>query len=65
MKRYAAERKIAIYLAKIGSGQRNSSVAVHFGITTQAVTNVLTGMEKELERSAGVREEIEGIKGKM
>ena len=64
-RRFSVQRKVAVYLAKIRSGQRNSSVAVHFGITTQAVTNVLTEMEKELERSARVREEIEGIKCKM
>jgi REP element-mobilizing transposase RayT len=64
-RRFSAQRKVAIYVAKIWSGQRNSSIAVHFGITTQAVTNVLTEMEKELEQSAGMREEIEGITGKM
>lgn len=46
-RRFSAERKIAIYLSKITTGGKNSLVGAHFGITPQAVTNILTEVENK------------------
>jgi len=60
--RYLDQRKFAIYLSKVMSTQKNSMVAKHFGISPQAVTNIITEIERRLEESNRLRREIEEIK---
>jgi len=64
-RRCSTERKVAIYLSKVMTGGKNSFVGAHFGITPQAVTNILTEVENKREQSKGVREEINEIKCKL
>ncbi len=61
-RRYSEQRKIAIYLSKIMSGGKNSMVAKQFNISSQAVTNVLTEIERMLKESTRLRSEIGNIK---
>lgn len=61
-RKYSDQRKIAIYLSKVMSTQKNPIVAKHFGISPQAVTNVITEIEGRLEESNRLKREIEEIK---
>jgi hypothetical protein len=56
------DRKIAIYLSEIMSTNKNPIVARHFGISPQAVTNVITEIEERLEGSNKLMRKIEEIK---
>ena len=61
-RRYSDQRKVAIYLSKVMSTQKNPVVAKHFGISPQAVTNVITEIEGRLEESNRLRRELGEIK---
>ncbi len=56
------ERKIAIYLCKALSGEKNIEVGRIFGITTQAVTNAVRGIEVSRAEDRKVDKEIIQIK---
>lgn len=56
------QRKLAIYLSKIISGGKNVEVGKVFGITIQAVTNVVGDIEKRLEEDGKLSKEIILIK---
>ena len=61
-RRYSDQRKVAIYLSKVMSTEKNPVVAKHFGISPQAVTNVITEIKGMLEESKRLRTELEEIK---
>ena len=61
-RRYSDQRKVAIYLSKVMSTEKNPVVAKHFGISPQAVTNVITEIKGMLEESNRLRRELEEIK---
>jgi len=50
-RKYAKERKFPIYLSKIGTNRKNSEIGDYFGISPQAVTNILTEIENRLAES--------------
>jgi len=52
------QRKIAIYLCKILSGKKNGDVGRVFGISLQAVTNVLRDIEYLKDRNKKIASEI-------
>ncbi len=60
-RRYSRERKVAIYLSKIINRGKNTVIAECFRISPQQVTNILTHIDNELERSKELRLEIENI----
>ena len=64
-RKYAKERKIAIYFSKITTSRRNSEVGNYFGISPQAVTNIFTEIENRLAESNELRKEIDEIKCKL
>ena len=47
-RRAGEQRKIAVYLSKVLSGERNAEIGSVFGITIQAVTNVVRRVEKRI-----------------
>jgi len=53
------ERRIAMYLAKILSGGRNSEVGRHFDVKGEAVSAVVKGIENTLRRSPQLKRELE------
>jgi REP element-mobilizing transposase RayT len=57
-----SQRKKAIYLCKLFSGQTNAEVGRLFGITLQAVTNAVRGIEKGLSEDKGLSREMALIK---
>jgi len=59
------QRKIAIYLCKTLSGKKNIEVGRTFGITIQAVTNALRGIERMGEEDEKIKKEIEALRKKM
>jgi chromosomal replication initiation ATPase DnaA len=56
------QRKLAIYLSKIISGGKNVEVGKVFGITIQAVTNVVGDIERRLEEDGKLSKEVILIK---
>jgi chromosomal replication initiation ATPase DnaA len=48
-RRTEGQRKIAVYLSKILSGEKNAAIGSVFGITLQAVTNAVRSVEKRME----------------
>lgn len=56
------QRKIAIYLCKILSGQKNIEVGRVFGITLQAVTNAVRDIERKKDKDKKLSKEIILIK---
>lgn len=52
------QRKIAIYLSKVLSGEKNREVGRMFGITLQAVTNAIRDIEKLKEKNLKLGKEI-------
>jgi len=61
----ARQRKMTIYLCKILSGGKNADIAEAFGISTQAVTNVLTEIERRREKENIIAVEILSVKKMM
>ena len=51
-RRTKGERKIAVYLSKILSGRKNVEIGSMFGITLQAVTNILTSIEERIAQDS-------------
>ena len=47
-RRTEVQRKMAVYLSKVLSGGKNAEVGAVFGITVQAVTNAVRGVEKKM-----------------
>jgi REP element-mobilizing transposase RayT len=47
-RRTEAQRKIAVYLSKVLSGEKNAEIGSVFGITIQAVTNAVRRVEKRM-----------------
>lgn len=56
------QRKMALYLCKVLSGKKNGEVGEVFGVTIQAVTNVVREVEKIRERGKELSKEIAQIK---
>lgn len=52
------QRKIAIYLCKAMSGKKNGEIGRVFGITVQAVTNAIRGIEKMREEDKKMDKQI-------
>lgn len=59
------QRKIAIYLCKTLSGKKNVEVGKVFGITLQAVTNVVRDIDKRREDEKKLSKEIALIKKEL
>ena len=55
-------RKVAVYLSKVLSGEKNAGIGSVFGITIQAVTNALRGVEKRIEEDNRFNSEIKRLK---
>jgi putative transposase len=47
-RRTEGERKIAVYLSKVLSGEKNGAIGPVFGITIQAVSNAVRSVEKRI-----------------
>jgi len=61
-KRTEGQRRIGIYLSKVLSGRRNADIGAIFGITIQAVTNVVRDVEKRREGDRRFDSELKRIK---
>jgi len=59
------QRKKTIYLCKVLSGQTNAEVGRTFGITLQAVSNAVRGIEKKIEDDKKLSREMELIRKAM
>jgi len=55
------QRRMAIYLCKVLSGKKNVEVGKVFGVTIQAVTNVVREIEKIKETGNELSKEIARI----
>ena len=58
----AKQRKVAIYMCKILCGKKNGDIGRVFGISTQAVTNVMSEIERLKEKNKEITSEILLIK---
>lgn len=58
----ALQRKMAIYICKILSAEKNVDIGRTFGISTQAITNVLREIENLKENKIKIAAEINAIK---
>jgi chromosomal replication initiation ATPase DnaA len=56
------QRRIGAYLSKVLSGKRNADIGAVFGITIQAVTNAVRGVEKRREGDRRFNSELMRIK---
>ena len=56
------QRKKAIYLSKVLSGKANAEVGRIFGITLQAVSNAVRGIEKKMAEDKKLNREMELIR---
>ncbi len=63
--KHSRERKLAIYLSKIMTRERHHLVGGYFGITPQAVANVLAEVENSLIESKEMRKELDEIKCRL
>jgi REP element-mobilizing transposase RayT len=61
-RRTEGQRKIAVYLSKILSGEKNAEIGSVFGITLQAVTNAVRSVEKRIEEDNKFGSEIMRLK---
>jgi putative transposase len=61
-KRTEGERRIGVYLSKVLSGKRNGDIGDVFGITIQAVTNAVRGVEERREEDRRFNSELKRIK---
>jgi len=64
-RRECRERRIAIYLAKILSGGRNSEVGRHFNVKGEAVSAVVKGIEDDLRRLPQLKRELAALKTRI
>ncbi|HED37221.1 MAG TPA: hypothetical protein ENI76_03130 [Ignavibacteria bacterium] len=46
--KYSRQRRIAIYLSKITTGRKNSEIGNYFGVSPQAITNILAKVEDKI-----------------
>lgn len=58
-------RKVAIYLCRTLSGEKNAAIGRTFGITIQGVTNTVRRLEKSVETDKRLGKEIVELKGRM
>ena len=56
------QRKLVIYLIKTICQKSNTEIGKYFGISTQAVTNVLREIEDQYSKSRILKRELENIK---
>lgn len=61
-KKTAEERKIAVYLSKLLSGEKNSEIGAVFQISIQAVTNAVRRVEKRMEEDTQFSSEVMRLK---
>jgi REP element-mobilizing transposase RayT len=61
-KKTEAERKIAVYLSKLLSGEKNAGIGAVFGISIQAVTNAVRRVEKRMEEDTKLSSEVTRLK---
>lgn len=59
------ERQVAIYLAKVLSGEKGKEKWRYFGIKGPAVSEVIKGIEEKLDQESRLRKEIESLRGRM
>jgi len=58
-------RQVAIYLAKILSGEKGKEIGRHFGIKGPAVSDAIKRIEGRLEKESYLRERIECLKQRI
>jgi hypothetical protein len=58
-------RQVAIYLAKIVSGEKGKEIGRHFGIKGSAVSDAIKRIEARLNKESQLRRRIEFLKGKI
>jgi REP element-mobilizing transposase RayT len=58
-------RQVAIYLAKILTGEKGKEIGRHFGIKGPAVSDAIKRIEGRLDKENQLRERIEFLKGKI
>lgn len=58
-------RQVAIYLAKILSGEKGKEVGRYFGIKGPAVSDAIKKIEGRLDKESQLRERIEFLKGRI
>jgi len=58
-------RQVAIYLAKIVSGEKGKEIGRHFGIKGSAVSDAIKRIEARLDKESRLRRRIEFLKGKI
>jgi REP element-mobilizing transposase RayT len=61
-RRAEGQRKIAVYLSKVLSGEKNAEIGSMFGITIQAVTNVVRRVEKRMGEDNRFGAEVRRLK---
>jgi hypothetical protein len=61
-RRTEAQRKIAVYLSKVLSGEKNTEIGSVFGITLQAVTNAVRHVEKRMGEDNRFGSEVMNLK---
>ena len=61
-RRTEGQRKIAVYLSKILSGEKNAEIGSMFGITLQAVSNAVRSVEKRIEEDNKFGSEVMRLK---
>lgn len=59
------QRKIAIYLCRLLSGEKNAAIGRTFGITIQGVTNTVRRLGKSLETDKCLEKEIAELKRRI
>jgi len=58
-------RQVAIYLAKVVSGEKGKEIGRHFGIKGPAVSDAIKRIEGRLEKESQLRERIEFLRGRI
>jgi hypothetical protein len=61
-RRAEGQRNIAVYLSKVLSGEKNAEIGSVFGITIQAVTNVVRRVEKRMGEDKKFGSEVMSLK---
>ena len=61
-RRTEGERKVAVYLSKVLSGEKNVEIGSVFGITIQAVTNAVRRVEKRISEDNRFGSEVKRLK---
>ena len=58
-------RQVAIYLAKILTGEKGKDIGRHFGIKGPAVSDAIKRIEGRLEKESRLRERMEFLRGRI